>query len=74
MLIVAFVFIFVAIAFGEMGLAALFVLPMTLALLTSIVTFFAMLAGVEGSAVIFLWSAAITAGGFLIMWGIGRAS
>lgn len=50
----------VIIAFGEIGLAALIVLPMTAVVVAGLFSFFAMLGGVEGAGKIFLWCAAIT--------------
>ncbi|WP_187968868.1 hypothetical protein [Aquibium microcysteis] len=64
----------VGIAFHEAGLAALFIIPMTLAMLVGIAAFFAMFAGVEGSAELFFWCAAIVGGGFAIVYAIEHSS
>lgn len=48
MIIALFIRLFVLIAFAEIGLAALTVLPMTVVMVAGLFSFFAMLGGVEG--------------------------
>lgn len=76
MIFALFVLIFVLIAFSEMGLAALIVLPMTVVMVAGLFSFFAMLGGLEGAGEIFLWCAVITGAFFgalhLISSGGGR--
>lgn len=61
----------VVIAFGEIGLAALVVLPMTVVVVAGLFSFFAMLGGVEGAGEVFLWCAVITAAFFGALHLIG---
>lgn len=53
--------VIVFIGFSQIGLAALVVLPMTVVLMAGLLSFFAMLGGVEGAGEIFLVCAVITA-------------
>lgn len=63
----------ILIAFTEIGLAALVVLPMTVVMVTGLFSFFAMLGGVEGAGEIFLWCALITGAFFGALHLIGSS-
>lgn len=71
MIFAIFVILFVLIAFSEMGLAALVVLPMTVVMVAGLFSFFAMLGGVEGAAEVFFWCALITGAFFGALHLIG---
>lgn len=67
-----FILLVVLIAFAEIGLAALIVLPMTAVVLTGFFSFFAMLGGVEGAGEVFVWCATISAAFFGVLYLVDR--
>lgn len=71
MIFAIIVLLFVFIAFAEIGLAALVVLPMTVVMVAGLFSFFAVLGGVEGAGEIFLWCAVITGAFFGALHLIG---
>ena len=73
MIVLLLVFIVILIAFSEIGLATFWVLPLTAAVLMSIVAILGMMLGVDGSGDVFIVSAAVVAGGFGILAIITRS-
>jgi hypothetical protein len=70
MIFALLVLIVVAIAFHEVGLAAIPILAMTIVALVGILAFIGMITGNEASGEIFLWCAAIVGGYFAILWAM----
>lgn len=73
MIFALLVLVFILIAFSEIGLAALIVIPVTVAMVAGLFSFFAMLGGVEGAGGIFLWCVVITGAFFGTMYFIRKA-
>lgn len=74
MIFLLILLVVVLIAFSEIGLAALIVLPLTAVCVAGLFSFFAMLGGVEGAGEIFAWCALIMGAFFGVLYLMERSS
>lgn len=74
MIFLLILLVVVLIAFSEIGVAALIVLPLTAVAVAGLFSFFTMLGGVEGAGEVFAWCALIMGAFFGVVFLIEKSS